>query len=235
MKTADFSLLNDAGLNLQAVLALEQLPIRFATELRRQFDPDNRYRQLIVIGHGGRRLWEAVRASNPRTHNPIDDFSARTVAHWFRQQFAGQTASIIYPGECLVDLQELGRIAGWHNDSPLKIGIGEDWGTWFAYRAVMLATTDLEPSRKLQNGSPCERCAERACIDNCPAAAVDGGSFAVEKCVAYRQEESSRCKATCLARVSCPVGYAHRYSDEQMQHCYSISLREIERNRKQAA
>jgi hypothetical protein len=228
-------LLNDAGLNLQAVLALDKLPTRLATELRRQFDPDYHYRQLIMIGHGGRWLWEAVRASDPRTENPIDDFSARTVAGWFRQQFAGQTGSIIYPGSCSIDLQELGRIVGWHNDSPLMIGIREDWGTWFAYRVVMLTTTDLEPSRPRRNNSPCEHCADKPCIDSCPAAAMNGGSFALDKCTAYRLQLSSRCKATCLARVSCPVGNAHRYSDEQMQHCYSISLREIARNRKPAA
>ena len=56
-----------------------------------------------------------------------------------------------------------------------------------------------------------------------------GGGFALDKCVHYRREPASRCRHTCVARISCPVGSAHRYSDEQLAHSYSISLQAIER------
>ena len=230
MSVGDFTALNDAGLNLQAVFDLDELPAEMVAELRRRFDPAHRYRQLILIGHGGRSLWEAVKASGMRSENPIDDFSVRKVEQWFGKQFPDRAREIIYPGNMPADLQALGRIAGWHHASPFMLGINADWGTWFAYRVVLLTATDLEPSRPLQSDSPCTRCAEKSCIASCPAGAMDGGSFALDKCIGYRRQASSRCKATCVARVSCPVGSSHRYGDEQMQHAYSISLREIERH-----
>jgi len=230
MSLADFTALNDAGLQLQAVFDLDQLPAEMAAALRSRFDPAQRQRQLILVGHGGRALWEAVKASGIRSENPIDDFSVRTVGQWFARQFPGRTCQVIYPGDIPVDLQALGRIAGWHHASPFMLGINQEWGTWFAYRVVLLADTDLEPTRSVSGESPCVRCADRPCVAACPAGAMNGGSFALDTCIGYRRQASSRCKATCVARVSCPVGSAHRYGEEQMRHAYSISLRDIERH-----
>ena len=230
MKLGDFTALNGAGLKLQAVFDLDQLPADAVVALRGRYDPTHRYRQLILIGHGGKSLWEAVKASGMRSENPIDDFSVRTVGQWFAEQFPDTACEIIYPGNIPTDLQALGSIAGWHHASPFMLGINQEWGTWFAYRVVLLAATDLEPSRPLPGESPCARCADTPCITACPAGAMDDGGFALNKCIDYRREASSRCKATCVARLSCPVGSAHRYGDEQMRHAYSISLREIERH-----
>jgi len=162
MSVGDFTALNGAGLNLQAVFDLDELPAEMAAILRNRYDPAHRQRQLILIGHGGRSLWEAVKASGMRSENPIDDFSVRTVEQWFAVQFPDTAREIIYPGNIPADLQALGTIAGWHHASPFMLGINAEWGTWFAYRVVLLAATDLEPSRPLQSESPCARCAPRA-------------------------------------------------------------------------
>lgn len=229
MRIRDAAALNDAGLNLQAVFNLDELPADIAAQLRCRFDPARRYRQLILIGHAGRTLWASVKASGIVSENPIDDFSIKTVEHWFAEQFAGKCREIIYPGSTAVGLQTLGKLAGWHHASPLKIGIDEKWGTWYAYRVVVLADTDLAPSRPMESTSPCDRCQDKTCIASCPAGALAGGGFALEKCVGYRRQPSSGCKANCLARVSCPVGVEHRYCDEQIRHTYSISMKAIER------
>lgn len=230
MMVCDFTALNHAGLNRQAVLNVHELPAEVAAQLRSRFDPAQRYRQLILIGHAGKTLWDSVKASGIRSANPIDDFSVRTVEQWFAAQFADRAYEIIYPGDIPVGLQALGKIAGWHHASPLMIGIDEEWGTWYAYRAVLLADTDLAPSRPVQSASPCARCADRICVASCPAGALDGCTFVLEKCLGYRQQASSRCKATCLARVSCPVGSAHRYDADQLHHTYAISLQAIKRH-----
>lgn len=227
MTTCDFTTLNDAGLNLQAVFNLDDLPPDIVAELRRCYDPEHRYRQLILIGHAGKTLWASVKASGLVSENPIDDFSVQTVERWFSAQFAGNCREVIYPGNIAVGLQGLGKIAGWHQDSPLMIGIHEEWGTWFAYRLVMLADTDLAPTTPMRGNRPCDCCQDKVCIASCPAGALSGGTFALEKCVSYRKEPLSRCATTCIARVSCPVGRVHRYGDDQIQHCYSISLKAI--------
>ena len=226
----DTAALNSAGLNLQAVFNLDELPAEIVAELRCRFDPGHRYRQLILLGHGGKALWASVMASGIVSENPIDDFSVRTVASWFAQQFGDNCRAIIYPGSDAVRLQALGKIAGWHHASPMMIGIDKEWGTWFAYRAVVLADTELQPTRSVDSESPCLTCRHKICIASCPASALDGGAFDLGQCVAYRKRSDSSCKATCLARVSCPVGSAHRYCAEQIRHAYSISMTSIERH-----
>ncbi|NMG76363.1 hypothetical protein [Aromatoleum diolicum] len=228
MTPCDFTTLNDAGLNLQAILNLDDLPTDITAELRRCYDPENRYRQLILIGHAGKTLWDAVTASGGASENPIDDFSVQTVERWFSAQFADKQGEVIYPGNIAIGLQRLGKIAGWHRESPLMVGIHQEWGTWYAYRLVMLTDTDLAPTPPMQGERPCDRCQDTVCITSCPAGALSGGTFALEKCIGYRKEPLSRCATTCIARVSCPVGSIHRYCDDQIRHCYSISLKAIQ-------
>jgi len=230
MKVCDFTVLDRAGLNLQAIIDLDALPGEMLAELHRRFDPARRYRQLILIGHAGKTLWASVKASAIGSEDPIDEFSVRTVEQWLSAHFADHAREIIYPGNIPIGLQALGKIAGWHHASPFMIGIQEEWGTWYAYRAVVLADTDLEPSRPRPSESPCARCAGKICIASCPAGALAGDTFALDKCVSYRKEADSRCKATCVARVSCPVGTVHRYCDEQIEHTYSRSMAAIERH-----
>jgi hypothetical protein len=52
-----------------------------------------------------------------------------------------------------------------------------------------------------------------------------GSAFALDKCLAFRKLDDSPCAFTCLARLACPVGSAHRYDAGQLLHAYSSSLR----------
>lgn len=228
MSAWDTAALDAAGLNLQAAFNLEDLPTEVSAEIRTRHDPAGHYRQLILIGHGGKQLWSAVQASRIESENPIDNFSIRTVEAWLATQSPAARHEIIYPGDSLADLQALGRLAGWHHDSPLKIGIHAKWGLWYAYRVVVLADTDFEVSRPETGQSPCDGCRAHACIAACPAGALGNGTLRLDKCVAYRKQPASLCKTTCLARFACPVGVEHRYCDEQIRHTYAISLRTIE-------
>ncbi|MFZ2854994.1 MAG: hypothetical protein WAZ34_12905 [Rhodocyclaceae bacterium] len=233
MTAADFSALDGVGLNRQAIFDLDALPVAMASALRSRFDPAQRYRQLILIGHAGSVLWDSVKKSAERSaiasENPIDDFSVGAVERWFAAQSPGRVRQIIYPGDLPVGLQALGKLAGWHHESPFRVGVSAQWGSWSAYRVVLLADTDFEPSLPEAGESPCACCADQICIASCPAGALAGGGFALDRCIAYRREPASRCAATCIARVSCPVGAEHRYSEEQLRHSYSISLKMIER------
>lgn len=221
---ADFTLLNEAGLNLQAIFNIDDLPAKLAGEIRSRFDPENRYRQLILIGHGGKALWASLKASGLASENPIDDFSREKL----RLCLAEHCHAVIYPARDSVGLQALGKLAGWHHASPFMVGINEKWGSWYAYRVVALSDTDFAPTVPQLTTSPCERCRDQPCIAACPAGALSGTAFDLDKCVAYRKQPVSLCRATCLARVSCPIGTEHRYCDEQIEHTYAISLRMIE-------
>ena len=224
MPEADFAALDAVGLNLHAVFALDQLP----DALRNECDPARNYSQLILIGNGGRAMWQAILREGGRSADPIDDFSVREVRRWLAAQASGRSYEIVYPGERLVGLQSLGECAGWHFASPFMVGINERWGTWFAYRVAVLADTDFEPTRPVPGESPCTACRPRPCVSACPGKAIEDSGFNLADCVRYRLRADSACQTTCMARLACPVRAEHRYDDEQIRHAYAISLRFIE-------
>ncbi len=217
------AVLDRCGLNRQHIFELAEL----SAEVSATLGETAPYRQLILIGHGGKTLWECVKAARIAGANPIDDYSVQALEQCFAKHLPANRYRIIFPGNHPVGLQQLGKLAGWHHAAPFMVGIDPEWGSWYAYRAVVLADTDFRPSRAVDRNSPCTSCQAKPCITACPAGAMDGGSFALEKCIAYRRSDESRCKHTCLARIACPVGSEHRYDDDQMRHAYSISLQMI--------
>jgi len=215
---ADF--LNQAGINRQHVFNLSDLPAEALATL----GDTAGYRQLILLGHGGRKLWECVKASGMASQHPIDDYCVQTVAHWFAEFLPSWRYKILFPGEQVVGLQQLGKLAGWHQPSPFMVGIDAEWGSWFAYRAAILADSDFLPFFPVDRGNPCLSCSSQPCISSCPAGALAGGHFALALCSRYRLTEGSPCANTCLARESCPVGAEHRYDAAQLAHSYGRSL-----------
>lgn len=229
MTTADFSTLDAAGLNLQAVFAIDRLPEELRTDIRRRFDPAGEYRQLILIGHGGRKMWEMVMRwlteNEIVTDDPIDEFSEARM-HDF---LAAYRHRLIYPSTDSIGLQALGKLAGWHHASPFMVGINARWGSWYAYRALALADSDFPLTVPQEHPSPCLTCDGKPCLAACPSGAVTAETFALEKCIGWRKLAQSPCRETCLSRLACPIASEHRYSPEQIRHTYAISLRMIER------
>ena len=224
MTLPDFSSLDEAGLNLHAVLSLADM----AAELRRALDPEGRFRQLILVGSGGPALWSSMRPQDFASADPIDDYSVRVVERWLDVQAPGCDHAILYPGNEPIDLQLLGELAGWHFASPFMVGINARWGSWFGYRAAVVTMTDFALSPREVGEAPCDACARRRCVDACPAGALVGANYDLLKCVTYRKTGDSQCRETCLARLACPVGRECRYSDAQISHHYTASLRIIE-------
>ncbi|THF59328.1 hypothetical protein [Pseudothauera rhizosphaerae] len=227
--SADFSALDRLGLNLHAVFDVAVLPAQLADDLRRDFAPAHDARQLILIGNAGRALWASVKAAGIASDDPIDDFSVCAVVRWFAEQLPGHRYTLLYPGDKPVGLQALGRLAGWHHATPFMVGILPQWGSWFGYRVALLADTELPVTAPLQVESPCLSCAARPCVAACPAQAMAGGAFALDKCLAWRRLPDLSCRGRCLARDACPVGREHRYDEDHMRHTYEQSLRRIER------
>jgi len=221
--------LDAAGLNRQHVFDLATLP----AELRATLGDSSGFDQLILIGHGGRRLWECVQASGIAGEHPIDDYCVQTIGRWFAEYMPGVNFRIVYPGDAPVGLQALGKLAGWHHASPFMVGIDGEWGSWFAYRAVVLANSRFRPflpadrapkEVPLGDSIPCLNCPDQPCITACPADAMADGQFSLARCAGHRLQAGSPCAYGCLARQACPVGAAHRYDEAQIRHSYSRSL-----------
>lgn len=220
---------SSAGLNRQHVFALDELPAEILAPLHRQASE----RQLILLGHAGRRLWECVQAAGPSGDDPIDDYTCAAVDRCFAGFLPDNHYRIIYPGLLPIGLQTLGKLAGWHHPSPFMIGVDRQWGSWFAYRAVVLSDTAFCPSapvdrNKAENTSPCLDCIARPCLSACPAGAT-GEQFQLAACSNERLRPGSACARDCLARQACPAGSNHRYTEAQTHHSYSKSLEILEK------
>jgi hypothetical protein len=225
------SALAEQGLNLQARFDVAVLPANVAAMLQ-AFDPERKYRQLILLGHGGRALWTTLKATGFSSADPIDDFSVAVVRKWLDREAGESAYRIIYPSaerRPAVPLQQLGRLAGWHHDSPLGVGINGRWGLWFAYRVALLADTDLPTTPAWTEPSPCTTCTDKPCIAHCPGQALTGGVLALDRCIGERKRPQSGCQATCSARLACPVGAEHRYDADQMRHHYFRSLHTLQK------
>ena len=211
------------GLNLHAVFNLSELPANLIAEQSSHFS------QLLLFAHGGKQLWSSLNTSGFQSENPVDDFSVQVVKSYFKKQLPDTQYKFVYPGNSSISLIALGNLAGWHFESPFKVGINNVWGSWFAYRVAILANTHYQTTPKADYSSPCITCAAKPCKSACPANALEQDDFIFDKCVKYRKGAESRCKRTCLSRVTCPIASNHQYTDEQLHYHYSVSLKTIQK------
>ena len=218
-----------AGLNLQAVIDIKNLPSKIERQLAAVSTNFSRYNQVVIIGHGGRELWQKIQESKITSDDPIDDYSKLHANEYFKKRFSDGDYEVVFPcsSQAPINLQALGKLVGWHNESPLRIGINKQWGSWFAYRAIVLVKSNylIETIKTAQ--PPCHTCTSKACITECPANALIDNKLVLEKCRSYRLQEKSKCKDRCLARMKCPVAYENQYQLEQINYHYLNSYQYI--------
>lgn len=212
--------LESAGLNLFSILE--------SGTLNEPGIPDNS-ESLLLIGSAGAELWDKMPDSFLVRENPIDEYSHQSVVEILQRELPAEDWSILFPALSVSDplpsLQKLGEIAGWHNPSPLGLGINHQFGLWFAYRAVVSVARPLTVSVQAERTSPCLSCVEKPCVSGCPASAIAFGRHPdLQSCVGYRAEIGSPCADTCLSRLSCPVAAQWQYSQEQLSYFYRRSL-----------
>ena len=233
MSAGVFAPLISSGLNLHHVFDLAALPPEWLATLGLDEAERRPYRQLILIGHLGRDCWTSLQRRGMHGSDPLDQFVTERVAAWMTDSLPGQAWRQLFPGPAPVGLQRLGALAGWHQSSPFGVGVDAEWGSWFAYRAVLLADTDLPLTPQRQSASPCVDCRDSPCLAACPAGALSapsdwlraGSGEGLRRCLEHRLRPGSNCQDRCLARNACPVGAPHRYTDEQIAYHYLHSLR----------
>lgn len=228
-----FERLDAVGLNLQAVLDVPSLPAGVLVGLALTPVERARCRRLLVIGHLGQTFWAALQQRGMHGSDPVDQFVTEVVADWMQQaqRLHGVRAwRQVFPGSQTVGLQRLGALAGWHHPSPFGVGVHTEWGSWFAYRAVVLLDADWAVTPVRDTPAPCEACTHRACVQACPAhalQAVEAGPSDWAACGVERQRPGSACQDRCGARLACPVGATHQYTPAQTAYHYLQSMRAI--------
>ncbi len=215
------------GLNMQAVFNIDDLPPAMRESLSGLGMGAPRYRQLLLFGHGGTAFWTRLQEAGMTGPDPVDAFSRQVVEQFLAEDLPGVLYRVAYPGMAAVPLQALGKLAGWHHDSPMKVGINDYWGLWYAYRAVVVADSRLPVSAPVKSVSPCLSCVDKPCVQACPAEALTQDDWRLQRCMDFRLQPASACAGTCVARLACPVAGEHRYSDSQMAYHYGVSLAHI--------
>ena len=201
---------------------------------------------LLLVGNAGPELWPACQASGfAGQSDPVDRYSVDSCLKILGSLIEPATYELLYPSipgqhtpECQLSLQALGEVAGWHQTSPLGIGINEQHGLWFAYRCLVLLDIEPEPEpiRKTDAGvvqpgpDICNNCKTQECLKACPAEALVLDQLPdLQRCIGYRLQTDSECAGQCLARNACPVSPGSRYTAEQINYHYSLSLASIRR------
>jgi hypothetical protein len=221
--------LAEQGLNLIATLECSALPHDVAQAMLSEDIPLRDYTTLVLVGHGGRKLWQVLTMIGLETADPVDHFSLVMTRRFIEEYLGAPPTLILYPTGYTIPLQRLGSLAGWHHPSPLGLGIHDTYGLWFAYRAAFLTTMSLPPMQDQLTTSPCDTCRDKPCMGACPAQAVQGaGQFNVMTCVDFRLQVQSVCQDRCLSRLACPVAPEHRYDFDQLCYHYNHSLASLQ-------
>jgi len=207
------------GLNLFATCPMSEIPHDIKEIFSKEKIPWTDTDSIVVIGHGGPTMWEKI--PKPLGPNPVDTFALNEVEKFNRDVLNDSSLRILYPkSQWLVPLQRLGRFLKLGQPSLLGLDINSQYGLWFAFRVAFLTSRPLPKISGPTDKSPCINCATKPCQTACPAQAVQSKpeDFRLNACAQYRFEENSKCEHWCHARAACPVGEAHRYTDEQFAY-----------------
>ena len=244
--------LDDAGLNLCVPFSIDDLAVSMPgmrlpaqtsdiqtvqagdAQAGSAMSGRGRFRTILLIGNAGKKLWQTMPAAYLQREHPVDEYSIDSVRRVLDQFLPADGWQFLFPQVqpgMEISLQELGRLAGWHNPSPLGIGINHRHGLWFAYRAVLAIESEITGYERLDpefSESPCLSCDAKPCLTRCPAQALGSGSHPdLSACVSYRVQPASDCASTCLARTGCPVAPQFQYSDDQIAYFYDRSLESV--------
>ena len=211
--------LEQNGLNQWGVVSAERYD-RTAPEALKTETLFPGTQSILVIGSGGRELWDCFVAELHRRPtclsdepHPIDAYVLRAVAsasgalegvnhRWF---WASQTASIH------LDFRSLAVAAGLGAPSRLGLVLNSKVGPWMAMRAAVFLPLHLaenDPAPEL-----CSEC-DAPCVEACPGAAFPEGQWDAGSCVQFHKA-SDVCSNRCVSRRACPVGAEFMYSELQ--------------------
>ncbi len=173
---------------------------------------------IVLLGWIGGDSWDDF-ASSPEAGdgapNPLDRWSRRVI-----DAIAGDLgATALYPfvGPPWLPFQRWAMKAEPVAASPLGILIHPDWGLWHSYRGALAFREGLDLPATAARASPCASCAAKPCLSACPVSAFSGEGYDVAGCRAHiATPAGTDCMSGgCLARISCPVDAAHRYTGAQ--------------------
>jgi hypothetical protein len=180
-------------------------------------------RAALVVGSGGRALWNALRTAPERAaaNDPVDTYTARVLDALAEELAgAGHPSRGLYPleqrGGVYADFVSLAREAGLGASSRLGMLLHPIYGPWLSIRAVLLTAHEFPPGAPLAGFDPCSDCAA-PCAEACPGGAVWPEGISARLCYETQRTEPA-CALRCNARHACVVGQEHAYDAQAEAH-----------------
>jgi hypothetical protein len=178
---------------------------------------------IVLIGNAGPAMWRAFAAATT-TRARLGD--ADPLDGWTREVLTeasgrlGAKALFPFTGPPYLPFQRWALRAGGVHVSPIGPLIDPQYGLWHAYRGALAFGQRLGLPAPPTGSSPCESCADKPCLNTCPAGALTPGNYDVPACVAHISSVSSAdgedcLGGGCLARRACPVGREYIHESEQ--------------------
>jgi len=174
-------------------------------------------RTMVLVGNVGPAMWDAFlhAPEHALIDAPLDTWTQRVVD----TLASALGAAPLYPfgGPPYHPFQRWARRAEPVYPSPLGLLIHPDHGLWHAYRAALIFTRHIDLPPRAERANPCESCATKPCLTQCPVAAFTPGHYDVAGCVRHVLDPSGMaCRIDgCLARRACPVGQKSLYPSAQ--------------------
>lgn len=182
---------------------------------------------IVLIGHGGGTIWPHFTTwLDGQAEPPADPLDA-----WSREAIGGVArwlgARAVFPFEKpWLPFQRWAMRAEGLRPSPLGILMHPQFGLWHAYRGALLFDAEIAVEAPANPIHLCDLCAEKDCMNACPAQAVSGRGIDAGTCHAWlRSRAGETCRpGGCVARAACPHD-DYRYSDEQIAFHMAAHLR----------
>lgn len=203
---------NEIGLNIYLALPILELPEELIAYLKSCSTDLSEFKTIIILGNGGKKFGENFQYPLDEKNNPMDSFTLCQLTDL-------NAPMILYPSENFIPpLQKICRYFGLSHSSPLGLDISNEFGPWFAVRALFLSREEMPKRKLIAQKSPCEDCLTLECLKACPAKATSKIKFNLNACANYRLDSSSKCGDRCLARMACPYKSVHQYELSQIQY-----------------
>lgn len=184
---------------------------------------------LAVILGNTRALWprladalaaDAGLADHP---DPVDRYCERVVHAAMADVTQPWLARFAHEPPPRIAIQRLAHVAGLAQLSPGHLSVHPEYGPWIALRAVVVVDSD-GPGDPASGPAPapalpCDDCAAH-CLPHFQAALARAGA-ATPGCA----QVESDWRAWLAVRDACPVGRAHRYSEQQIRYHYTKDRR----------
>lgn len=189
-----------------------------------QLAADTPARTAVLAGNAGPHMWLAFDAARAAGSMTLDEWSARVL----NGLAARLGARAVFPFERpYLPFQRWAMRAETCHASPLGLLIHPEYGLWHGYRGALLFAAAIELPPPDRSASPCAACAERPCLNACPAGAFDDRAYDVPACARHLAglPEPDCMAIGCLARHACPVGRDYRYAPAQARFHMQSFLR----------